>query len=61
MATYTKELSRRTTISEDDERDTVMLVQKNDPKLRDEDDIVVLNSHEAERVYAFLHRKFGGQ
>ncbi|CDK30089.1 iron(III) dicitrate outer membrane transporter precursor protein [Burkholderia phage AMP1] len=59
MATYTKEINRRLAIAEDDERDTVTLVQKAGPAVND--DIVILDGDEAIEVYRFLHRKFGGQ
>ncbi|AQT27794.1 hypothetical protein HOR67_gp32 [Ralstonia phage RS-PI-1] len=58
--TYTKQVNRRLSISEDDERDTVTLVQGNGC-LDARDDIVILDGEEAIEVYRFLHRKFGGQ
>lgn len=57
MATYTKEISRSVSVSEDDERLTVTIVQRES----EGSDIVVLDEDAALGVYLFLHRKFGGQ
>lgn len=60
--TYTKQVNRSLSISEDDERDTVTLTQQNAyAHPGGESDIVILDGDEAIEVYRFLHRKFGGQ